>query len=231
MMRNQSLTGFAIHQRRYRERSYILHFFSEEFGRVDGVTRQQPPALYHRTQLQATGKSELKNFSQIDVQGQPFYLQQKALFAGFYLNEILLRLMPPEEPMPDTYQAYQTTLEKLKNLAKDDPKDLQLKLILRQFEQIFLQELGYAIDFSQDANGQDIAPTVYYQFIPQEGFVIGQYGQNFLGQDLLNLAQSEQINSENVSLLAKLYRLILTELLGNKPLKSRQLWVSQLHQN
>ncbi len=231
MMRNQSLTGFAIHQRRYRERSYILHFFSEEFGRVDGVTRQQPPALYHRTQLQATGKSELKNFSQIDVQGQPFYLQQKALFAGFYLNEILLRLMPPEEPMPETYQAYQSTLEQLKNLSKDDPKDMQLKMILRQFEQVFLQELGYAIDFSQDANGQDIAPTVYYQFIPQEGFVIGQYGQNFLGQDLLNLVQIEQINSENVSLLAKLYRLILTELLGNKPLKSRQLWVSQLHQN
>ena len=104
-------------------------------------------------------------------------------------------------------------------------------MFLRLFEQVFLQELGYAIDFSQDANGQGIAPTVYYQFIPQEGFVIGQYGQNFLGQDLLNLVQIEQINSENVSLLAKLYRLILTELLGNKPLKSRQLWVSQLHQS
>ena len=115
-MRNQNLTGFALHQRKYRERSHILHFFTKEFGRVDGVIRQMPPSLYHYSSLQANGKSELKNFSQLDVQGQPFYLQHRALFAGFYLNEILLRLLPPEEPMPESYQMYVETLEALKQL-------------------------------------------------------------------------------------------------------------------
>ncbi|KAA8731845.1 DNA repair protein RecO [Acinetobacter qingfengensis] len=226
-MRHQALTGFALHQRRYRERSHILHFFSLEFGRVDGVIRQTPPSLYHFATLQANGKSELKNFSQLDVQGQPFYLQQKALFAGFYLNEILLRLLPLEEAMPATYAAYILALEHLKILASDDPHDFQLKLILRQFEHTFLNELGYAVDYFQDSFGQAIQPESYYQFIPQDGFQPQITPQGFLGQDLIQMGQSTEINSANITLLAKLYRIILTELLGNKPLKSRQLWVSQ----
>lgn len=233
-MRHQSLTGFALHQRRYRERSHILHFFSHEFGRVDGVIRQVPPALYHLSNVQANGKSELKNFSQLDVQGQPFYLQQKALFAGFYLNEILLRLLPLEEPMPATYMAYQLALQQLKNLISDDPKDIQLKLILRNFEYIFLNELGYAIDFTLDHVGDHILPTQSYSFVPQDGFIPNLHNQGFLGQHLLQLQQDfvelspqQQIHSANVTLLAKLYRIILTELLGNKPLKSRQLWINQ----
>ena len=226
-MRHENLTGFALHQRKYRERSYILHFFSEKFGRVDGVIRQVPPSLYHYASLQANGKSELKNFSQIDVQGQPFYLQHRALFAGFYLNEILLRLLPVEEPMPDTYHAYIEALEHLKTLPEHDVGELQLRLILRRFETIFLAELGYQLDYSQDALGQDIKPQQFYQFIPKEGFVINHEQQGIAGQALLNLAAKNTIDSENVALLGKLYRTLFTDLLGNKPLKSRQLWISQ----
>lgn len=226
-MRHENLTGFALHQRKYRERSYILHFFSEKFGRVDGVIRQVPPSLYHYASLQANGKSELKNFSQLDVQGQPFYLQHRALFAGFYLNEVLLRLLPLEEPMPETYQAYQDVLTSLKILPIQDTGDQTLKLILRQFETIFLNELGYQLDYTQDAIGQEIVPHLRYQFIPKEGFVISTSLQAFLGQDLLKLAEDEQIHSENMTLVGKLYRTLFNDLLGNKPLKSRQLWISQ----
>lgn len=226
-MRHQNLTGFALHQRKYRERSHILHFFSEQFGRVDGVVRQMPPALYHLTNLQANGKSELKNFTQLDVQGQPFFLQHRALFAGFYLNEILLRLLPLEEPMPETYQAYQLALTDLKNLPTNDVGEVTLKLILRRFEMTFLNELGYQLDYSQDAIGQDIQPELKYQFIPKEGFVASTNAHAISGDALLKLAQDDQIHSENMSLLGKLYRTLINDLLGNKPLKSRQLWISQ----
>lgn len=226
-MRHQSLTGFALHQRRYRERSHILHFFSQEFGRVDGVIRQMPPALYHLAVLQANGKAELKNFSQLDVQGQPFYLQQKALFAGFYLNEILLKLLPLEEAMPQTYQAYVAALEQLKTLPQHDPHDVRLKIVLRQFEGIFLQELGYAIDYQSDYLGEHIEPQNYYAFVPQEGFVRQKSRQGFLGQDLLCLGDAPEDTADFVAIRTKLYRSILNELLGHKPLKSRQLWVTQ----
>jgi DNA repair protein RecO (recombination protein O) len=230
MMRHQTLSGFALHQRRYRERSHILHFFSQEVGRVDGVLRQSPPALYHLSNLQANGKSALKNFSQLDVQGQPFYLQHKALFAGFYLNELLLRLLPLEEPMPSTYQAYVVALQQLKALPSSDPQELQLKLLLRQFEQCFLDELGYQIDFGHDGYGHSIQETQYYHFALPEGFLPQSQPKGFLGRDLLQLAQNAQINSRNMTLVAKLYRMLFSSLLGNKPLKSRQLWVSQQQQ-
>lgn len=229
-MRNQTLEGFALHQRRYRERSYILHFFSHNFGRVDGVIRQHPPSLYHFANLQANGKSELKNFTQLDVQGQPFYLQHKALFAGFYLNELLIRLLACEEPMPNTYAAYVRALEQLKTLPAHDAHDMQLKLILRQFEHVFLIELGYAVDYLNDSLGHSLNPECYYVYVPQEGFVIDTQNRGYCGQDLIELGQSAQINSENMALVAKLQRTILNELLGHKPLKSRQLWVSQQQQ-
>lgn len=233
-MRNQALTGFALHQRRYRERSYILHFFSQELGRIDGVIRQLPPSLYHLSSLQSNGKSELKNFSQLDVQGQPFYLQQKALFAGFYLNEILLRLLPVEEAMPMTFQAYLTALEQLKTLSTDDEHDHQLKSILRQFEYAFLNELGYAIDYFNDSTGQEIIADQQYSFVSQEGFHITYDQPSILGQDLLQLGKAlqaddifDKMDSNSIHLMAKLYRQIFSDLLGDKPLKSRQLWISQ----
>ncbi|MFB2538842.1 MULTISPECIES: DNA repair protein RecO [unclassified Acinetobacter] len=224
-MRNQSLTGYAIHQRPYRERSHILHFFSAECGRVDGVIRQLPPALYHLVSLNATGKRELKNFNQIDLQGSPFYLQQKSLFAGFYLNELLLKLLAVEVPMPNTYQAYELALSQLKNLILDDPKELQLKLILRHFEQVLLNELGYAIDYAYDHRGQPIQADTYYQFVVKQGFMLDLSGKGFLGKELLVLAENEQVNLQNINLFGKLYRQMINDILGNKPLKSRQLWI------
>ncbi|MFB2578445.1 DNA repair protein RecO [Acinetobacter sp. c2-A9] len=224
-MRNQSLTGYAIHQRPYRERRHILHFFSAECGRVDGVIRQLPPALYHLVSLNATGKRELKNFNQIDLQGSPFYLQQKSLFAGFYLNELLLKLLAVEVPMPNTYQAYELALSQLKNLILDDPKELQLKLILRHFEQVLLNELGYAIDYAYDHRGQPIQADTYYQFVVKQGFMLDLSGKGFLGKELLVLAENEQVNLQNINLFGKLYRQMINDILGNKPLKSRQLWI------
>lgn len=255
-MRHQTLTGFALHQRRYRERSHIVHFFSQENGRVDGVLRQMPPALYHLSSLQANGKSDLKNFSQLDVQGQPFYLQQRALFAGFYLNEMSLKLLPLEVAMPHTFAAYMVALEQLKLLSGDDQHDLQLRLILRRYEYQLLDELGYAIDFFHDKQGLSLDPDSSYTFALQEGFsqqLATSDAQGWMGADLMVLGEAlqdhqsvlfqafdqpfstshEQASAQHIALeqqlkmLGQLYRPIIDQLLGHKPLKSRQLWQSQ----
>lgn len=240
-MRQQILTGFALHQRSYRERSYIVHFLSQEYGRIDGVIRYHAPALYHFVQLHANGKTALKNFSQLDLIGTPFYLQQKALFAGFYLNEVLLRLLPLEEPVPITFKAYLTALEQLKFLSPQDEHDRHLRWILRRFEYFLLSELGYQIDFSSDASGERIDSENDYEFIMNEGFKVKPQGF-WRGQTLIELNQ--QISQpdilfdisresdlsachQTVYYLGVLYRDIIDDLLGHKPLKSRQLWQSQ----
>lgn len=230
MMRNEVLHGYLIHHRKYREKSHIVHLFTQEYGRVDGILRQTPPPQYQPIRLQASGKSELKNFTKLEILNQPVFFHGDAFFAGFYLNEILLRLCPLEEAMSQTFQQYQVILLQLQQLASHPQASVFLKQILRQFEHVLLQELGYAIDFSIDANQQEILAFQHYQFQLNDGFMpVAQASRATLEGRLIASMQSYELGqdfaNEQLQLLSKLYRQMISALLGDRPLKSRQLWI------
>ncbi|HAV3662979.1 TPA: DNA repair protein RecO [Acinetobacter baumannii] len=230
MMRNEVLHGYMIHHRKYREKSHIVHLFTQEYGRVDGILRQTPPPQYQPIRLQATGKSELKNFTKLEILNQPVFFFGDAFFAGFYLNEIVLRLCPLEEAMPQTFEQYQLTLLQLQQLSSHENPDLFLRQILRQFEHILLAELGYAIDFSIDSSQKEILSQQFYQFQVNEGFapVVQASRSSLSGKailSMLNYEQGQDFSQEQLQLLGKLYRQMITSLLGDRPLKSRQLWI------
>ena len=229
-MRNEVLHGYLIHHRKYRERSHIVHLFTQEYGRIDGILRQTPPPQYQPISLQASGKSELKNFTKLEIINQPVFFFGDAFFSGFYLNEILLRLCPLEVEMPETFLQYATTLQQLQQLSSHPQPNSFLRQILRQFEHVLLQELGYAIDFEVDANQQPIGATQQYQFLLNEGFMpTAQASRSGLsGAQILSMRDHEKgrdFNPEQLQLLTKLYRQVITALLGDRPLKSRQLWI------
>lgn len=229
-MRNETLHGYLIHHRKYRERSHIVHLFTEEYGRMDGILRQMPPPQYQPITLQATGKSELKNFTKLEILNHPVFFHGDAFFSGFYLNEVLLRLCPLEEPMPETFQQYHQTLQQLQTLGQQSNPNQFLKQILRQFEYTLLIELGYAIDFSCDATQQPILASQRYQFQLNEGFmpVAHSSNANLEGAQILAMLDYEKgvdFNPEQLQLLGKLYRQMIGSLLGDRPLKSRQLWI------
>jgi DNA repair protein RecO (recombination protein O) len=230
MMRNEVLHGYLIHHRKYREKSHIVHLFTQEYGRVDGILRQTPPPQYQPIRLQATGKSELKNFTKLEILNQPVFFHGDAFFAGFYLNEILLRLCPLEEMMPQTFEQYQLSLLQLQQLATHEQASLFLRQILRQYEHVLLVELGYAIDFSTDASQQDIQVHQHYQFQLNDGFLpVSQASSSTLDGRLITSMQSyedgQDFSHEQLQLLGKLYRQMISALLGDRPLKSRQLWI------
>lgn len=229
-MRNEVLHGYLIHHRKYRERSHIVHLFTQEHGRVDGILRQTPPPQYQPITLQASGKSELKNFSKLEILNQPIFFYGDAFFSGFYLNEIILRLCPLEEAMPETFQQYHLTLQHLQSLVQHSQADLFLRQILRQFEHALLEELGYPLDYEHDSNQQQITQNQRYQFQLAEGFMPVAHSSTatLLGQQILSMASYEKgrdFNPEQLQLLAKLFRQMITSLLGDRPLKSRQLWI------
>ena len=214
-MRNEILHGYLIHHRKYRERSHIVHLFTREHGRVDGVLRQMPPPQYQPIRIQASGKSDLKNFT---------------FFSGFYLNEIVLRLCSAEVEMPETFVQYHQTLAHLQHLSSHENPNLFLRQILRQFEHALLEELGYAIDFSIDANQEPIQPNMYYHFQLNDGFIPTAQASraNLLGAQILSMCDYEKgrdFNPEQLQLLSRLYRQMISSLLGDRPLKSRQLWI------
>ena len=229
-MRNEVLHGYLIHHRKYRERSHIVHLFTQEYGRVDGILRQNPPPQYQPIRLQASGKSELKNFTQLEIVNQPIFFFGDAFFSGFYLNEILLRLCPLEVEMPQTFQTYAKTLVKLQHLAESKNPTDALKQALRQFEHVLLEELGYAIDFSVDSNQAEIHPSQHYYFQLNDGFIptVQASRSSLTGAQILTMQHYESggdFNAEQLQLLTKLYRQVISALLGDRPLKSRQLWI------
>lgn len=230
-MRQQVLHGYVLHQRLYRENSRLVHLMTLEFGRVDGVLRQSPPPLYQPILLYASGKSGLKSFNKLEWVGTPKYLQGAALFAGFYVNELLVKLAPLEEPMPNVFEAYAQILDDLQNLPLNgDTARYALMSALRRFEMVLLAELGYAIRFDIDVLGLPIQPSQYYRYTMGEGFSPSSSGE--LGQYLLSMQDSTTDNSlsvlspECVAMLTRVYRKVISALLGERPLKSRELWIA-----
>ena len=229
-MRNEILHGYLIHHRKYRERSHIVHLFTQEHGRVDGILRQTPPPQYQPICLQASGKSELKNFSKLEIVNQPGFFFGDAFFSGFYLNEVVLRLCPAEVEMPQTFVLYHQTLQQLQLLAQQENPNLFLRQILRQFEHALLEELGYALDFTTDAQQHDIQAAQHYLFQLNDGFIptVQQSRATLTGEQILSMRDYEKgrdFNREQLQLLAQLYRQMISSLLGDRPLKSRQLWI------
>lgn len=233
-MRNEALHGYLIHARKYRERSHIVHLFTQEYGRIDGILRQAPPPQYQPIVLQASGKGQLKNFNKVEISTHPIFFSGDAFFSGFYLNELLIRLCPIEEPMPNTFVQYAYTLNELQHLNQSDQPEYQLRLILRQFEQVLLNELGYEIDFQHDVHGQAIMPNLFYDYHLQEGFYpqLQTSSQAIVGAELLAFAENSNIYThDQLKILSKLYRQMISSLLGDRPLKSRQLWVQHSSTN
>ncbi|OTG81575.1 DNA repair protein RecO [Acinetobacter sp. ANC 4648] len=229
-MRNEVLHGYLIHHRKYRERSHIVHLFTQEHGRVDGILRHIPPPQYQPITVQASGKGELKNFSKIEILNQPIFFYGDAFFSGFYLNELLLRLCPLEVAMPDTFVQYHLTLDHLQKISTHPTADLFLRQILRQFEHALLEELGYPLDYTHAAQQQMIDPHLRYQFQLSEGFIPVSHTSSatLIGEQILSMQSYQKggdFTPEQLQLLTKLYRQMITSLLGDRPLKSRQLWI------
>lgn len=242
-MRQQGLTGYVLHQRPYQESRSLLYFFSKEFGVVHGIGKKNLPMFVPITVF-ATGKNALKTFSQSQLLTGYDALTGQGLFAGMYLNEILIKLLPVEEPLPALWQSYQACVVQLAQIfqAPDDNSLTLLKWQLRQFETRLFEQLGYGLDFTSDTLGQVIQPNQSYAYQLQQGFLplISDDTADLMltGAQLIDwqklLQQTSEFEQdlkdkpEAVKLLldkvGSIYRNVLDNLLNYQVLQSRELW-------
>lgn len=238
-MRNEPLTGYLLHHKPYKENRALYYFFTQTHGVVHGVGKKGMPLFAH-LQLFANGKRSLKTMSQIQPLSPQTAITGQNLYAGFYLNELLWKLLGTEDAMPSLWQYYQHGLNKLR-----EPLDaIQLRLLLRCFEQALFAELGYGLALDCDKEGNPIEQNLQYKFIPDEGFQIYFNPQNnesvpavvdstiFSGQSLLSildyLQQAEQpIQTDSLKSWSRLHKQMIDHLLDHKPLQSRMLWQQQ----
>jgi DNA repair protein RecO (recombination protein O) len=209
----------------------LVDFLTPDFGRITAVARgvrsRKTPKRnllnpFTRLLISFQGKTDLKLLTHFESEGTYFTLTAKHLFSGFYLNELLVRLLPEFDAHLELYSLYEQSLCSLKSQQDLEP-------VLRHFELQMLGELGYGIDFISDSqSGEIISQDENYCLDIQQGFYLAQSdvpaGFQFSGQHIQAIAKRD-FNSLEVKHAAKrMTRLLLKPLLGNKPLASRELF-------
>lgn len=225
--------GFVLHTRAYRDSSVIVEVFSKDYGRLSLLAKGQRSASaraklnlapFSALSLSWQGKGDLKLLVGAELIKASPALTEERLYCAFYLNELLVRLLPAHDPHTDLFDVYDRLLTQL-------PHTEELEAELRCFEIILLDQLGYGISFTHVAEtGQAIIVDSYYQFVPDYGFRLVEQ-QNvrsserfFNGEVLLAMAEGDYSQAETLVAAKKLLRLALAPHLGDRPLKSRELF-------
>ncbi|MFN7505262.1 MAG: DNA repair protein RecO, partial [Limnobacter sp.] len=170
----RSNTDFAyvLHSVPYKETSLIVELFCKEHGRLPVVAKgaKRPHSglravlvSFQPLSVRFSGKSEVKTLVQAEWLGGLMSPDGKALFAAYYLNELLMRGLTREDTHPDLFELYQNTLM---GLAGGD----DMNVCIRQFEVGLLQCLGYGLDWQHDRTGAAIDPESHYVWLDEEGW-------------------------------------------------------------
>jgi len=219
---------YLLHSLPWRETSLIVDVFSREYGRLALVAKgARRPMSMLRGVLMAfqpllmcwMGKGEVKTLTQAEWQGGLPRLQGSGLLCGYYLNELLLRLLPREDPHPALFDIYAQSLAKLTLGFAHAP-------VLRAFELRLLAELGYAPSFDRDVqSGSVVDPRANYVFIPERGPVLAPQGEQMPipGHVLLALAAGDFTNAITLNYAKQLMRRLINHHLDGKELASRRI--------
>lgn len=222
--------GFVLHRRAYSETSLLVDLFTEETGRLTVLAkgaRAKRSVLKSLLQpftpllLNWSGRGGLKTLTKAEPAALALPLQHTALYSGFYVNELISRVLEQETPQPQLFQDY---LRCLTALAGDSDS---VEPALRRFEFQLLQTLGYGIQFSRCAgSGLPVDENMTYRYREEQGFTASliKDNQTFYGRDLLAFEQQLFVDKEVLQAAKRFTRIALKPYLGNKPLKSRELF-------
>ena len=153
------LSAYVLHSHPWSETSLIVELLTRERGRLvvaaKGAKRpysQLRPVLmpFQRLHVQlgrapADDSNDVHNLRSAEWAGGVPHIAGAALFAGFYANELLLKLLPREDAHAPLFDAYSQTLE-----AMSASDDVATQLALRAFELKLLRELGWLPELSVD---------------------------------------------------------------------------------
>lgn len=249
-MRVELEIAYVLHNRAWRDTSLIVEAFSREHGRMGLVARGARRARsglasilqpFQPLLLSWSGSGELATLAKAEATTPLAPLTGRRLLAGLYLNELLTRLLQRHDPHPDLYAVYDWSVRALSEIAppslaepamqvRDVPEDnARDEIVLRVFEKRLLRELGYGLLLDHSAeSGAAIEADAEYCYLPERGPVPGERllpgGARISGASLLAI-QAEDFHDARTRKHAKrLMRCVLRHYLGDKPLRSRELF-------
>jgi DNA repair protein RecO (recombination protein O) len=222
--------AFVLHRRDYGNTSLLLEVFAAGRGRfpaiAKGARRPRHPtsALLQPFQplwLDAVGRGEVLTLTRVEPAGPAIGLLGRPLLCGFYLNELLVRLLGRDDPHDPLFAFYSAALT---GLASGD----DLETLLRQFEIRLLDELGYALALDVETGGdRPVVPDGAYVLVPGQGMRrVGaeERDDRVSGATLLALARGNRLAPNQLREARVLLRSLLEPHLGGRALKSRELF-------
>jgi DNA repair protein RecO (recombination protein O) len=223
--------GFVLHSYPYKETSLIVDTFTRDFGRIGVVAKGAKRPLsklrgvlqtFQPLSLSFSGKSELRTLIDAEWVGGLLPLEKTALLCGFYLNELLVKLLARDDPHPALFDHYVSTLNEL---AHGEPA----QITLRKFERALLKETGVAADLTRctttrarvEADGQ-------YVVDPERGARNAGPVESWpvvSGKTLLDMEREDYADPQTQAQSKQLMRFLLAYQLGGAPLNTRQILI------
>ena len=222
--------GYVLHTYPYKETSLIVEAFTRNFGRVALLARgaRRPRSAmrgvllsFHPLRLGWSGSAEMGNLISAEWSGALQALGGRGLMCGFYLNELLLRLLPRDDAHETLFDIYGDALRRLSE------GEAQAS-VLRGFEKRLLSELGYAPLLEREAlSGAPIDPSRRYVYEPDRGPMpsMNNSAQNLSvsGQTLLDPAADEYSRPETRDEARILLRSLIGQRLHGQVLHTRSI--------
>ena len=185
-----ALSAFVLHRYDWSESSLVLDLFTREQGRIAVVARgakkpfsQLRGVLLPFQALQVgvgrvttsrdddEAPPEVQALRSAEWSGGRPMPSGPALWSGFYLNELVLKLLARHDPHPRLFDAYAASVAALATLADDGQP------VLRGFELMLLGETGHLPDLGvETATQTSLDPTGTYRVLADAGVVAAGTG-------------------------------------------------------
>ena len=178
--------AFVLHRYDWSESSLILEVFTRSNGRIALAAKgaKKPssnfrPILLPLQPLQLTygGDAEIRNLKGAQWMGPYVMPMGEALMAGYYLNEMLLKLLARDDPHPRLFDVYAQAVQAIalsgrwgESVPADPTSDQPLQAALRSFELLLLREVGLLPHLNrQTATLAALDPAKAYCLVPETG--------------------------------------------------------------
>jgi DNA repair protein RecO (recombination protein O) len=221
--------GFVLHGYAWRETSLIVEVFARDFGRIALVARgaKRPTSQFRGLlspfsplALSWSGRNEIKSLVRVEWLGGLAPLRGDGLLAAFYLNELLVRLLPRGDAHAPLFASYVQTLHELGR------EEACRETVLRSFELDLLREMGYAPALDHCADGTPIDAARWYRMDAQQGLVAADAEVDELcvrGASIIALAKRDLSQAQTAADSKALLRQLIRYHLNGQPLNTRRI--------
>ena len=227
--------AFVLHAHPFSETSLVVDVFTRDHGRLPLLARgARRPRSTMRGCLMAFaplelgwfGGGEVKTLAKTEWLGGIPLLTGRCLLLGYYLNELLVKLLPRDDAHPQLFDAYADALRALAGGAEDAPE-------LRRFEQALLKELGYGLTLDVDAkSGYRVQADKEYIYWIERGpveHVASSVGAgdtpSIHGKTLLDMVADDYSDTRTRGESKGLMRQLIAHHLSGKALQSRRVFM------